>query len=102
MNMNIRRIVCVLVFLAALVRLGPARAEDGFPGAEWGHATPAELGWSEAGLAQARTFSDQLRSSAVVVVQHGKVVAEWGNTTKPMELASIRKSLLNALVGIAV
>lgn len=37
-----------------------------------------------------------------MIVQHGKVVAEWGNTTKPMEVASIRKSLLNALIGIAV
>ena len=37
-----------------------------------------------------------------MIVQHGKVVAEWGNTTKPMELASIRKSLLSALIGIAV
>jgi CubicO group peptidase (beta-lactamase class C family) len=34
-------------------------------------------------------------------VHHGKVVAEWGDTTKRMELASVRKSLLSALVGIA-
>jgi len=53
-------------------------------------------------LTQARAFSDQMRSSAVVIVEHGKVVAEWGDTTKPTELASIRKSLLNALIGIAV
>ncbi|WP_257170363.1 serine hydrolase [Bradyrhizobium sp. SRS-191] len=53
-------------------------------------------------MAEARSFSDQLRSSAVVIVEHGKVVAEWGDTTKPMELASIRKSLLSALIGIAV
>lgn len=36
------------------------------------------------------------------IVQHGKVVAEWGNTTKRTELASVRKSLLSALIGIAV
>jgi CubicO group peptidase (beta-lactamase class C family) len=100
--MKLRRIVCTLVFLGALVRFGPAQAEDSFPGAEWERAAPTELGWSEAGLAQARAFSDQIRSSAVIVVHHGRVVAEWGNTTKPMELASIRKSLLSALVGIAV
>ena len=100
--MYIRQIVFAVVLLGALVRFEAATAEDGFPAAEWERVTPAELGWSEAGLAQARSFSDQIRSSAVVIVQHGKVVAEWGNTTKPMELASIRKSLLSALIGIAV
>jgi CubicO group peptidase (beta-lactamase class C family) len=100
--MRIRRIVFVLVLLGASVRFGPAGAEDSFPAAEWERATPAELGWSETVLAQARAFSEQIRSSAVVIVHHGKVVAEWGNTTKPTELASIRKSLLSALIGIAV
>ncbi|MCC8982778.1 serine hydrolase domain-containing protein [Bradyrhizobium acaciae] len=100
--MYIRQIVFAVVLLGALVRFGPAEAEDGFPAAEWERVTPAESGWSETVLAQARSFSDQIRSSAVVIVQHGKVVAEWGNTTKPMELASIRKSLLSALIGIAV
>jgi CubicO group peptidase (beta-lactamase class C family) len=99
--MKLRRIVYALVFLGALVRLGPAQAEDIFPGAEWERAAVTERGWSEAGLAQARAFSDQIRSSAVIIVHHGKVVAEWGDTTKRMELASIRKSLLSALVGIA-
>jgi CubicO group peptidase (beta-lactamase class C family) len=98
---KLRRIVCVMAFLAALVRFGPAQAEDGFPGVEWEHAA-TESGWSEAGLAQARAFSDQIRSSAVIVVHHGKVVAEWGDTTKRTELASVRKSLLSALIGIAV
>ena len=37
-----------------------------------------------------------------MIIQHGKVVAEWGNTTKRTELASIRKSLLSSLIGIAV
>jgi CubicO group peptidase (beta-lactamase class C family) len=100
--MHIRQIVFTVAMLGALVRFGPATAEDGFPATEWERVTPDELGWSETELAQARSFSNQIRSSAVVIVQHGKVVAEWGNTTKPMELASIRKSLLSALTGIAV
>lgn len=55
-----------------MVRFDSARAEDSFPGAEWEHAAPADLGWSEPGLAQARAFSDAIRSSAVVIVQHGR------------------------------
>jgi CubicO group peptidase (beta-lactamase class C family) len=100
--MKLRIIICLLVFFGALVRLGPAQAEDSFPGAEWDRAAPAESGWSEAVLAQARAFSEQIRSSAVILVHHGKVVAEWGDTTKRTELASVRKSLLSALIGIAV
>jgi hypothetical protein len=100
--MNIRQIVFAAILLGTLIRFGPAMAEDGFPATDWERVNPAELGWSDAGLEQAQFFSDQIRSSAVVIVQHGKVVAEWGNTTKPMQLASIRKSLLGALIGIAV
>ena len=100
--MHVRYAVFAVALFGVLVRSGPVRAEDHFPGAEWDRANPVELGWSEAGLAQARAFSEQIRSSAVMIVQHGKVVAEWGNTTKRTELASIRKSLLSALIGIAV
>ncbi len=98
--MNVRHIVLACAVLGSLV--GPVRAEDRVPGAEWDHASAGEFGWSQTGLAQARAFSDEIRSSAVFIVHHGKVVAEWGDTTKRTELASVRKSLLSALIGIAV
>jgi CubicO group peptidase (beta-lactamase class C family) len=97
--MNFRITACVFA-LAISIQTGPVRAEDSFPGTEWEHASPA--GWSETELAQARALSDQIRSSAVMIVHHGKVVAEWGDSAKRTELASVRKSLLNALIGIAV
>jgi len=101
-SMNLRIFLCVFVLLGAFVQPGATQAEGGFPGAEWEHADPAASGWSLTELAQARAFSEQIRSSAVMIVHHGKVVAEWGDTTKRTELASIRKSLLSALIGIAV
>ena len=100
--MKFHRILCFFVFFSALIQLDPARAEDGFPGTEWERVTPRELGWSEAELTQVRAFSEQFAGSAVMIVQHGKVVAEWGDTAKRMELASVRKSLLSALIGMAV
>jgi CubicO group peptidase (beta-lactamase class C family) len=100
--MKLRHIACVFTILSAVVPFDPAQAEDSFPGVEWERVIPTELGWSEAKLTQARAFSEQFAGSAVVVVQHGKIVAEWGDTTKRMELASVRKSLLSALIGIAV
>jgi len=100
--MQVRHLVFTVVLFGALVRGGAAAAEGVVPGAEWDRASAAEAGLSEAGLAQARAFSNEIRSSSVFIVRHGKVVAEWGNTTKRTELASIRKSLLSALIGIAV
>jgi len=97
--MPVRQFIFGFILLCALAPFSTVSAEDGFPGAEWVHATTS--GWSETGLAQARAFSEQIRSSAVIIVQHGKVVAEWGDTATPMELASVRKSLLSALIGIA-
>ena len=37
-----------------------------------------------------------------MVVHHGAVVAEWGDTAAKTALASVRKSLLSALIGNAV
>jgi CubicO group peptidase (beta-lactamase class C family) len=37
-----------------------------------------------------------------MVVHNGEVVAEWGDIAAETELASVRKSLLSALIGIAV
>ena len=93
------------VLIAALLTLllgGQATAQDRFPGAEWAHVPTAQAGWSEPDLAQARDWSRQINSTAVMVIHHGAVVAEWGDTVKRTELASVRKSLLSALVGIAV
>jgi CubicO group peptidase (beta-lactamase class C family) len=37
-----------------------------------------------------------------MIVQHGRVVAQWGDPTAKSKLHSVRKSLLSALIGIAV
>jgi hypothetical protein len=52
---------------------------------------------SESELTQARAFSERFAGSDAMIVQHGKIVAECGDTAKRMEPASIRKSLLRNL-----
>jgi CubicO group peptidase (beta-lactamase class C family) len=96
-----------LLFLAVVLFTGAAAVAappvaDRFPGKEWDHVDPAQAGWSTEVLAEAHALSDVFHSSAVMIIQHGAVVADWGDTTKRMELASVRKSLLNALIGNAV
>jgi CubicO group peptidase (beta-lactamase class C family) len=99
--LTLRTVLCG--FLLVSLFCGRAAAQDRFPGAEWDHVAPAQYGWSEAGLASAKDWSQQqVRSTAVMIIHHGAVVAEWGDTAKRAELASIRKSLLSALIGQAV
>ncbi len=74
-----------------------------FPGKTWQRfATPEEAGWSSEELAKVRAFSDTLGSAAVMIVQDGIIVAEWGEVERRFFNHSIRKSLLSALFGIAL
>jgi len=59
-------------------------------------------GWSQARLAAAKDRADQIGSTAVLVVEHGAIVAAWGETDTNLLLNSMRKSLLSALIGIDV
>lgn len=81
----------------------PADGQSQFPGGEWTIApTPAALGWDTVALARARMYSDSIKSTAVMVVQDGIVVTQWGDLSTSTDVHSIRKSLLSALIGIAV
>jgi CubicO group peptidase (beta-lactamase class C family) len=71
-------------------------------GRNMGRAALSQSGWSAQRLDSARTFSRQVGSAAVVVVQHGAIVAAWGDTGTNFLLNSARKSLLSAAMGIAV
>lgn len=76
----------------------PLAAE--YPGATWEHHS--RVGWPETRLANVRDFMATKKTAAVVIVQSGRVVDQWGAIDKEMEVRSIRKSLLNALYGIHV
>src|SRR5207302_11088921 len=88
--------------LLLLLGLAPAAGAERFPGAQWERVAPEAGGWSREKLAKAEDWSRVLRSSAVMVVHHGAVVAEWGDVAAKTQLASVRKSLLSALIGNAV
>jgi CubicO group peptidase (beta-lactamase class C family) len=93
--------------LAALAVLTPqvmaVVAQEHYPGKKWEHAkSPESLGWSAAKLALAKKYSDSIDTAAVVIVDHGLIVSEWGDTAKKYNVHSIRKSFVSALYGIAV
>src|SRR6202451_1691511 len=73
------------------------------PGAEWTRlASPEQAGWSAKNLAGIRDYLEEIGSTSAMIVQHGVVVAAWGDVAHKSNLHSCRKSLLNALIGIAV
>ncbi len=78
-------------------------ARDVFPGSAWAKPeTPEDIGWSSEALAEAQAYSTEIGSTAVVVVHRGIVVDAWGEIATKSNLHSVRKSLLSALIGIAV
>jgi CubicO group peptidase (beta-lactamase class C family) len=74
-----------------------------YPAERWQKIAAPELaGWSSAALEEARRYSESIHSSAVVIVDNGVIVAEWGNIATRHNIHSVRKSLMNAMIGIAV
>jgi CubicO group peptidase (beta-lactamase class C family) len=87
-------------------RMAPYAARHLFeqwPAAAWkAMASPKDRGWSPEGLERARQRSDEIGSAAVMIVEDGEVVAQWGDVERRYKCHSIRKSLLSALIGLHV
>jgi CubicO group peptidase (beta-lactamase class C family) len=103
-----RRATFILLFFIALnVSRSQAQVHGApsseYPGKHWKQvAKPEDRGWSTEKLAAAKAYADSLDTAAVIVVDDGVIVSQWGATTTKFNVHSIRKSLLSALYGIAI
>src|SRR5262245_57324640 len=71
------------------------------PGMRWDqYGAARDAGWSVERLDEARRFAERVQAGAVLVVQHGRVVAAWGDVARPFRTASVRKSIVATLFGI--
>jgi CubicO group peptidase (beta-lactamase class C family) len=84
--------------LALAVASLPALGQGRYPGKSW--EWERDPRWSAAKLGAARAYSKTIKTAAVMIVQHGAVIDEWGETARRFNCHSIRKSLLSALYGI--
>lgn len=96
-----------LILLTFAVSQGAAKsrsaARNEYPEKHWTEVKrPEDRGWSSDGLAKAKAYADSLDTAAVVIVNGGVIVSQWGAVTTKFNVHSIRKSLLSALYGIAV
>ncbi len=74
---------------------------SGYPGATWDVvASPEDLGWSSKRLQDARAYSELIGSGAVVIVDRGILIDQWGATSTNWIVQSARKSFMSALYGI--
>lgn len=92
----------ILCAVLMVLSHAPSPAQEGIPAGWRQYQTPELAGFNRAALDQARLFAEQLGSTAVMVVYRGAVVAAWGDVSRPLPCASMRKSMLSALYGIAV
>jgi len=74
-------------------------AETVFPGVDWEHETN---GLSSEVLRRVDAFIHTLDTTGLMVVQHGRVVYEYGDVKRLSYLASSRKSVLSMLYGANV
>lgn len=93
-------------FAAALALASPAAAEwpacgrvDTFPGAQWRQAEPVRRGWDATQLEAAQQVFANEPSAATMVVHRGRLIAAWGDVEARFTAQSVRKALLNSLVG---
>lgn len=89
----------VVVAAFCLMMIGLAGGAQAQP---WQSVDPASAGWSVEKLEAAHDYAASLKPTAVMVVRDGKVIVRWGDVSGKVNVASVRKSLLGALYGIAV
>jgi len=76
-------------------------ANPEFPGKKWKRDDKGKSdGWSESKLVAAEQYAGSLHDESMMIVQCGRVVDEWGDTSKKLTTFSVRKSLISALYGI--
>jgi len=75
---------------------------DGVRAQPWQSTDAVSAGWSREKFNTALDYATGLGATALMVVYDGKVIVSQGDATRTVNVASVRKSLLSALFGIAV
>jgi len=86
---------CVLLAWALTAQADPA-----WPDGAWQRVAPESAGWSGTGLAAADDTARSMRTAAYLVVHRGQLVHAYGDIARPLNLYSVRKSVLSVLFGI--
>jgi len=86
----------LLLFLSLTIVTSFASAQS-FP-----YAEPGEHGFSAKKLDTLRQHLQESGSSSLMIVVDGEIIFEYGEVDRPHVIHSMRKALLNSMIGIAV
>jgi hypothetical protein len=75
---------------------------DKTPKSGFTYAEPETKGYSSQKLELLKEHLEKSGSSSMMIMVDGAIVFDWGETSKKHTIHSIRKALLNSLVGIAI
>jgi CubicO group peptidase (beta-lactamase class C family) len=73
-----------------------------YPSKTWMKKEPQKMGWSLTKLQYAKQYFENSGATAIMVIDDGYIIAEWGDTSKRANCFSVRKSFMSALFGIYV
>ena len=100
-TINMRHTI-ILISIVFTVTTACSSEAQIVPDSTWyRYESPEQAGFSSDGIADAKAYADSLGSKAVMLIHDGAIVTEWGNTDELAPVASIRKSMFSALIGIA-
>jgi hypothetical protein len=90
--------VLILSLLATPVFAG----EPTFPGATWQAAREdSSLGWSAERLRVVEGRLEATKPTAVMIVHDGRVILSWGDVAHTVNVLSVTRSLVSALLSTA-
>lgn len=102
-NLTKSLLISLLILFAFVSCSERTTNEMVFPGDNWEvMQNPEDYGWSLEGLQAARDLTDELDTSALMIIHRGKIVDAWGDLQYKYRCHSIRKSFLSALYGIQI
>lgn len=96
-----------LIAMICIVLMGGAACLSSFaqapnntsPGPDWEKVTPESVGYSSARFDALTAWLKTGFTTSMVVAVHGKIIYQYGDTTRVSKIASVRKSILGMLYG---
>jgi CubicO group peptidase (beta-lactamase class C family) len=92
--------LCTIV-LTLTVSAHAQTSTSALPGKHWQETTPEAVGWDSKQTERVNDYLNEIGVTSFMLIQHGVVVEQGGDTAARTELHSCRKSFLSALIGIA-
>ena len=88
--------ICIVLSFATGGAIRFQGSKSTYPQTDWQVVNSEEAGWSKAKLEDAHQFFATLPEASAIVVDQGRVIAQWGDPALRIKVSSIRKSLLSA------